>query len=214
MIVGLGNPGKEYENTKHNVGWMLLDAIADKLGTVAGWKKFGKALVAESRLGAEKLILVKPLTYMNLSGEAVGPLMNWYKIDTGDVMVAHDDMDIPVGTVRIRKKGSAGGHNGIKSLLQHLPDENFARIRIGIGRPLPGWSVVNHVLAVFNEDQRPLIDESIKYLVPAVECMVTDGVDFAMNKYNPKKQKKEKGTWKKEQAGDKENNEWGYSIIR
>lgn len=207
MIVGLGNPGKEYENTKHNVGWMLLDAIADKLGTVAGWKKFGKALVAESRLGAEKLILVKPLTYMNLSGEAVGPLMNWYKLDTGDVLVAHDDMDIPVGTVRIRKKGSAGGHNGIKSLLQHLPDENFARIRIGIGRPLPGWSVVNHVLAVFNEDQRPLIDESIKYLVPAVECMVTDGVDFAMNKYNPKKQKKEKGTWKKEQAGDKENNE-------
>lgn len=104
MLVGLGNPGKEYENTKHNVGWMLLDAVADKLGTSAGWRKCGKALVAESRLGAEKLILVKPLTYMNLSGEAVGPLMNWYKLDTGDVMVAHDDMDIPVGTVRIRKK--------------------------------------------------------------------------------------------------------------
>ena len=189
MLVGLGNPGKEYENTKHNVGWMLLDAIADELGTSVGWRKCGKALVAESRLGAEKLILVKPLTYMNLSGGAVSPLMNWYKLGTGDVMVAHDDMDIPVGVVRIRKKGGAGGHNGIKSLLQHLPDENFARIRIGIGRPLPGWSAVNHVLAVFNEDQRPLIDESIKYLIPAVECIVTDGIDFAMNKYNPKRTK-------------------------
>lgn len=201
MLVGLGNPGKEYENTKHNVGWMLLDAVADKFGISAGWRKCGKALVAEYRLGAEKLILVKPLTYMNLSGEAVGPLMNWYKLDTGDVMVAHDDMDLPVGTVRIRKKGGAGGHNGIKSLLQHLPDENFARIRIGIGRPLPGWSVVNHVLAVFNEDQRPLIDESIKYLVPAVECIIANGIDYAMNKYNPQKQKK------MEREGDKESNE-------
>lgn len=207
MLVGLGNPGKEYENTKHNVGWMLLDAVADKLGTSAGWRKRGKALVAESRLGAEKLILVKPLTYMNLSGEAVAPLMSWYKLDTGDVIVTHDDMDIPVGTIRIRKKGGAGGHNGIKSLLQHLPDENFARIRIGIGRPLPGWSVVNYVLAVFNEDQRPLIDESIRYLVPAVECIVTNGIDFAMNKYNPQKQKKEKRAWKKEQADDKDDNE-------
>lgn len=204
MLVGLGNPGKEYENTKHNVGWMLLDAIADNLGNSAEWRKCGKALVVEFRLGAEKLILVKPLTYMNLSGEAVGPLMNWYKLDTGDVIVAHDDMDIPVGTVRIRKKGGAGGHNGIKSLLQHLPDENFARIRIGIGRPLPGWSVVDHVLAVFNEDQRPLINESIKYLIPAVECIVTSGIDFAMNKYNPKKGKR---AWKKEQAGDKDDNE-------
>lgn len=207
MLVGLGNPGKKYENTKHNVGWMLLDAIADKLGTSEGWRKCGKALVVESRLGAEKLILVKPLTYMNLSGEAVGPLVNWYKLDTGDVMVAHDDMDIPVGTIRIRKKGSAGGHNGIKSLLQHLPDENFARIRIGIGRPLPGWSVVDHVLAAFNEDQRPLVDESVKYLIPAVECIVTNGIDFAMNKYNPKKQKKEKSAWKKEQAGDRDDDE-------
>lgn len=207
MLVGLGNPGKEYENTKHNVGWMLLDAMADKFGVSAGWRKCGKALVAEARIGAEKLILVKPLTFMNLSGEAVIPLMNWYKIDTGDVMVAHDDMDIPVGTVRIRKKGGAGGHNGIKSLLQQLPDENFARIRIGIGRPLPSWSVVNHVLAAFNEDQRPLIDESIKYLIPAVECFVTDGIDLAMNKYNPKKEKKEKGAWKKEQADEKEYNE-------
>ena len=203
MIVGLGNPGKEYENTKHNVGWMLLDALAERLGTAVRWQERDKALVAEVRLGIEKLILVKPLTYMNLSGEAVGPLMNWYKLTTDDLIVAHDDMDIPVGTVRIRKKGSAGGHNGIKSLLQHLPDENFARIRIGIGRPLPGWTVINHVLAVFNEEQKPLVDESIKYLLPAVECIISDGIDIAMNKYNPKKPKKEKESWKKEQAGEK-----------
>ena len=138
------------------------------------------------------MLLVKPLTYMNESGRAVGPLMSWYKLAPEDLIVVHDDMDIPAGTIRIRRKGSAGGHNGMKSILYHVGDENFPRLRIGIGRPLPGWTVVKHVLAPFSEEDVPKIREAIAYLLPALECVVTDGVDLAMNRYNPKKQKAKK----------------------
>ena len=146
--------------------------------------------MAEGRIGTEKVLLVKPLTYMNESGRAVGPLLSWYKLAPEDLIVVHDDMDIPAGTIRIRRKGSAGGHNGMKSILYHVGDENFPRLRIGIGRPLPGWTVVNHVLAPFSAEDAPKIREAIEYLLPALECVVTDGVDLAMNRYNPKKQKK------------------------
>ena len=191
VIVGLGNPGREYAQTKHNVGFMLVDALADKLG-ISNWQEKFDALIAEGRLGTEKILLVKPQTYMNDSGRAVGPLMNWYKLSPEDLIVAHDDMDIPAGTIRIRKKGSAGGHNGIKSVLAHLGDEHFSRVRIGIGRPLPGWTVINHVLAPFQEEDVPKIKEAIQYLLPAVECIVTEDTDKAMNLYNPKKVKKQK----------------------
>lgn len=191
MIVGLGNPGSEYARTKHNVGFMFLDALAEKLGA-DNWKTKYDALVAEARIGTEKVLLVKPLTYMNESGRAVGPLMSWYKLAPEDLIVVHDDMDIPAGTIRIRRKGSAGGHNGMKSILYHVGDENFPRLRIGIGRPLPGWTVVKHVLAPFSEEDAPKIREAIAYLLPALECVVTDGVDLAMNRYNPKKQKAKK----------------------
>ena len=191
VIVGLGNPGREYAQTKHNVGFMLVDALADKLG-LAAWQEKFDALIAEGRLGTEKILLVKPQTYMNDSGRAVGPLMNWYKLPPEDLIVVHDDMDIPAGTIRIRKKGSAGGHNGIKSVLAHLGDEHFSRVRIGIGRPLPGWTVINHVLAPFQEEDVPKIKEAIQYLLPAVECIVTEDTDKAMNLYNPKKVKKQK----------------------
>ena len=191
MIVGLGNPGSEYARTKHNVGFMFLDALAEKLGA-DNWKTKYDALVAEARIGTEKVLLVKPLTYMNESGRAVGPLMSWYKLAPEDLIVVHDDMDIPAGTIRIRRKGSAGGHNGMKSILYHVGDENFPRLRIGIGRPLPGWTVVKHVLAPFSEEDAPKIREAIAYLLPALECVVTDSVDLAMNRYNPKKQKAKK----------------------
>lgn len=190
IIAGLGNPGSEYAKTRHNVGWMLVDALADRL-SVSSWKEKEKGMVAEARIGTEKVLLVKPLTYMNNSGECLGPLMRWYKLAPDELIVAHDDMDIPAGAIRIRKKGSAGGHNGIKSTIAHLGDEGFNRVRIGIGRPLPGWTVVNHVLAAFPEEDAAKIQEAIEYLLPAVECMVTDGTDMAMNRYNPKKQKKE-----------------------
>lgn len=191
MIAGLGNPGSEYAKTKHNVGFMYLDALAEHLGAT-DWRNKYDALVAEARIGSEKVLLVKPLTYMNESGRAIGPLMNFYKLDPEDLIVAHDDMDIPVGTVRIRKKGSAGGHNGMKSILYHVGDENFPRIRIGIGRPLPGWTVVKHVLAPFSSEDVEKIQEAVKYLVPAAECIITEGADMAMNKFNPKKVKKPK----------------------
>ena len=170
---------------------MFLDALAEKLGA-DNWKTKYDALVAEARIGTEKVLLVKPLTYMNESGRAVGPLMSWYKLAPEDLIVVHDDMDIPAGTIRIRRKGSAGGHNGMKSILYHVGDENFPRLRIGIGRPLPGWTVVKHVLAPFSEEDAPKIREAIDYLLPALECVVTDGVDLAMNRYNPKKQKAKK----------------------
>lgn len=189
MIAGLGNPGTEYAQTKHNVGFMLLDALAKHL-EAPEWKTKRDALVTETRMGAEKALLVKPLTYMNDSGRAIGPLLAWYKLRPEDLIVAHDDMDIPVGMIRIRKKGSAGGHNGIKSVLYHVQDENFSRVRIGIGRPPVGWTVIKHVLTPFSPDDRILIDEVIDRLVPAVECIVRDGVDLAMNRFNPVRQKK------------------------
>lgn len=193
IIAGLGNPGVEYAKTKHNVGFMFIDALADKLGIrEADWKDKFDAKVADTRIGTEKVVLVKPQTYMNDSGRSLGPILNWYKLAPEDLIVVHDDMDIPAGTIRIRKKGSAGGHNGIKSILAHVGDEHFARVRIGIGRPLPGWTVVKHVLAGFTEEDQPKIKEAIAYLIPAVECIVTDDVDMAMNKFNPKKKKKAK----------------------
>ena len=191
IIVGLGNPGNEYAKTRHNVGFMLVDALAEHLN-INLWKDKFNAQIAEGRIGTEKILLVKPQTYMNNSGEAVGPLMRWYKVTPEDIIVAHDDMDIPAGTIRIRKKGSSGGHNGIKSLIAHLGSENFSRVRLGVGRPLPGWSVVNNVLAPFPQEDKTAVDEAIKYLIPAVECIVNDSVDMAMNKYNPKKAKKNK----------------------
>lgn len=195
VIVGLGNPGPKYGLTKHNVGFMLVNALAERLGiSETEWKDKFEALVAETRIGTEKVLLVKPMTYMNDSGRAVGPILSWYKLEPEDLVVVHDDMDIPAGTIRIRKKGSAGGHNGIKSVLAHVGDEHFTRVRIGIGRPLPGWSVIDHVLAPFPSEDVPKIRAAIEYLLPAVETIVTEGTDLAMNKYNPRKQKKPKQT--------------------
>ena len=191
MIAGLGNPGAEYAQTKHNVGFMLVDALAERLNAPA-WKEDFFSAVTEVRIGGEKVFLVKPLTYMNNSGEAIGPMLSYYKMAADDLTVVHDDMDIPAGTVRIRKKGSSGGHNGIKSIIAHVGGENFARVRIGIGRPPAGWTVINHVLAPFLVEDVPKIREAISYLLPAVECIVTDGVDLVMNRYNPHKKKARK----------------------
>ncbi len=192
MFAGLGNPGAEYAATRHNVGFMLADALAARWDA-AGWRTKQDALVAEARLGAEKILLVKPLTYMNESGRAVGPLLSWYKLAPEDLIVAHDDMDLPVGMIRLRKKGSAGGHNGMKSILYHVQDENFPRVRIGVGHPVHGRDqVIRHVLSPFSAEDAQKIREAIEYLLPAVECIIAEGIDLAMNKYNPKKVKKPK----------------------
>lgn len=200
IVVGLGNPGAEYADTKHNVGFMFIDAFAETCDILQRRESF-EADIAETRIGTEKVLLVKPLTFMNDSGRSLGPLLSWYKLSPEDMIVVHDDMDIPVGTVRIRKKGSAGGHNGIRSILSHVGSEDFSRVRIGIGRPPAGWTVVHHVLAPFAEGDAEKIQASIDYLIPAVRCMITDGTDFAMNRYNPRRKKGRQEA--KEQEGGK-----------
>ena len=138
LIVGLGNPGTKYAGTRHNAGFMAVTAIAEKYG-VTRWKEEHQAHTATINVDGEKVMLVMPQTFMNLSGDAVGPLMRYYKLSPADVIVIYDDMDLPVGQLRLRVKGSAGGHNGMKSVIAHLGTDQFPHVRIGIGRPQPGW---------------------------------------------------------------------------
>ncbi len=191
IIAGLGNPGQEYSKTKHNVGFMFIDALAKKL-SADNWQEKFNADTVQSMIGTDKVLLMKPLTFMNLSGKAVAPAMNWYKIKPQELIVVHDDMDLPVGMIRIRVKGSSGGHNGIKSIISCINSSEFIHVRIGIGHPLPNWQVNNHVLSKFLPEDQKSIDEAIKKLIPAVECIITESVDKAMNKYNPRKEKKKK----------------------
>ena len=192
IFVGLGNPGAEYIKTKHNVGFMLADKLFSELGA-DGWREKFNALVAETFFEGEKIFLVKPQTFMNLSGESVGLIADFYKIPAENLVVAHDDMDLPVGMIRIRPKGSGGGHHGVESIIQHLGGEkNFPRVRIGIGRPPQNWSVNNHVLSPFTAEDAEKISSAIENLIPAVKCIFQNGIDFAMNKFNPKKIKSEK----------------------
>ena len=188
MIVGLGNPGREYETSKHNTGFRVVDELA-KRWNVTLWQNRMDAQVAQADVDGEKVILVKPQTYMNNSGQAVGPLMRWYKLEQADVYVVYDDMDLPVGRLRIRKNGSDGGHNGIKSLFAN-GCRDFIRFRVGIGRPLPHRDVIDHVLTPFPEDMLPEYEEGLKVTAAAIEGCLKVGVDVGMNRYNPRKKKK------------------------
>lgn len=186
IVVGLGNPGKEYELTKHNIGFLVVDAIAET-HMHTPWKEDFKALITTIQVDGEKVLLVKPQTFMNNSGESVGPLMRYYKVAPEDVYCIYDDMDLPVGKIRIRPNGSAGGHNGIKSLIAHMGTNEFPHFRFGIGRPLPQWTVVDHVLAPFPEDQQEKVAKGIKDMAKAVVGTLEVGIDRGMNLYNPKR---------------------------
>ncbi|MBR0260224.1 MAG: aminoacyl-tRNA hydrolase [Selenomonadaceae bacterium] len=189
IFVGLGNPTPEYAATKHNVGFMLADKLAEKI-SASEWREKFNALVAESFLDGEKILIVKPQTFMNLSGEAVAPIMNFYKIDVENLTVAHDDMDLPLGTIRLRPKGSGGGHHGVESIIQHLGGvQNFPRVRIGVGRPPQNWTVNHHVLSPFTQEDADKISAVIDELVEAVLCIFKEGINNAMNKFNPKRQR-------------------------
>ena len=188
MIVGLGNPGREYETSKHNTGFRVVDELA-KRWNVTLWQNRMEAQVAQADVDGEKVVLVKPQTYMNNSGQAVGPLMRWYKLEQTDVYVIYDDMDLPVGRLRIRKNGSDGGHNGIKSLFAN-GCRDFIRFRVGIGRPLPHRDVIDHVLTPFPEEMLPEYEEGLKATAAAIEGCLKVGVDVGMNRYNPRKKKK------------------------
>ncbi len=184
LIAGLGNPTKEYEKTRHNMGFDCLDLLAERLGVKFRQSKFG-ALTAKAVIGGEQVILVKPLTYMNLSGNAVAPIAKYYKIDTKkDLVVIYDDTDTDVGRIRIREKGSAGGHNGMKSIISHLGHEEFTRIRIGIGSRPEYMDMADYVLSRFPAEDRKLIDEAIVRAADAAEDIIKNGTSHAMNRYN------------------------------
>ena len=165
---------------------MVVDAIADSVPHTP-WREEQRAEVCSITVAGEKVLLVKPQTFMNVSGESVGPLMRYYKIDPSDVYCIYDDMDLPVGKLRIRPNGSSGGHNGIKSLISHLGTENFPHFRVGIGRPLPQWTVIDHVLAPFSEESQEKVQKGIKDTVKAVLGTLEVGIDKGMNQFNPKR---------------------------
>lgn len=182
LIVGLGNPGKEYERTRHNVGFMVVDALADAFHVSINTQKF-KGEYVKFKYKNEDIILLKPLTYMNNSGESVIQVMNFFKIDVDDLIVIYDDMDMPTGKLRLRQSGSAGGHNGMKSIIQHVGTQNFKRIRVGIDKHVL-IPVVDYVLGRFSKEQQPLINEGIENAKKAVQTMIDKDFVAAMNTYN------------------------------
>lgn len=183
LIVGLGNPGKQYENTRHNVGFWAIDVISTKWNIPITKEKW-KASVGEGLFEEEKVVLAKPLTYMNLSGESVRMAIDWLKIDMKDFIVIYDDLDLPVGQVRLKQRGSSGGHNGIKSIIQHLSTDEFYRIKIGIGRPETPQPTAKYVLSPFNTEEGSRINQAVDRSHFAIEMWRKLGFSKAMNEYN------------------------------
>lgn len=182
LIVGLGNPGKEYEETRHNCGFMVVDELANKLNTEINQNKF-KGLYTKVKYHGEDVILLKPQTYMNLSGESVIAAMNFFKLDKEDIIVIYDDLDMPVGKLRLRKTGSAGGHNGIKNIIAHLSSQDFKRIRVGIDRH-KYMKVVDYVLSRFAKEETEAINQGIDKASDAVLDYLDHDFDYIMNRYN------------------------------
>jgi len=183
LIVGLGNPGKEYEYTRHNVGFMVLDLLSQKLNTHIKKAKF-KGLIGETNLKGEKLLLLKPQTYMNLSGQSVLDAVSFYKIPIENIIVIYDDMDLPVGRLRIRPEGSSGGHKGMESIIYQLSSDAFPRIRVGIGRPDGEKDTISHVLGRFHGEEEDKIKAVLNAACEAALTIIESGVNEAMNKFN------------------------------
>ena len=184
LIVGLGNPGKKYENTRHNVGFQVIDELAERQGKPVQRLKF-KALTGLLTIGGEKALVMKPVTYMNLSGEAVRPAADFYKLPPERILVISDDVALAAGRLRIRAKGSAGGHNGLKSIIQHLGTDQFPRIRVGVGeKPHPDYDLADWVLGRPQGEDKKAIDAAVKRAADAVECILTQGLERGMGKFN------------------------------
>lgn len=184
LVVGLGNVGDQYENTRHNVGFEVIDAIAETLDIPVQRLKF-KALTNTAVLGGEKVLLMKPVTYMNLSGEAVAQAAAFYKLPPERVLVISDEVALPPGKLRVRPSGSAGGHNGLKNIIAHLHSENFPRLRLGVGgRPHPDYDMADWVLGRPQGEDRKALDDAVKRAAQAVEVVIREGVTPAMNRFN------------------------------
>ncbi len=183
IIIGLGNPTKEYQGTRHNVGFSVIYALSDEYDIRVDIKKH-KALIGKGIIGGEKVILAMPMTYMNLSGESVRELMDYYKCDSSDIIVIYDDISLDVGKLRIRAKGSAGGHNGIKNIISCIGTQEFARIKVGVGEKPKHMDLADYVLGHFSKDEQPVIRESTKKAADAVAVILAEDVDAAMNKFN------------------------------
>ncbi len=182
LVVGLGNPGPEYAHTRHNIGFMVVEALARRYGATFRPSRQARAEVAEIRIDDERVVLVKPLTYMNLSGEAVRPLLQWYRLTPDRLLVVYDDLDLPFGRLRIRPRGSSGGHGGMRSIIEHLGTEAFPRLRIGIGRPVGPARV--YVLQPFTPEEQAQVPAIIERAVQAVETIIREGLEAAMNRFN------------------------------
>lgn len=186
IIVGLGNPGKDYNNTRHNIGFDVIDALADEAGISVTEKKH-KALIGKGVLDGQKVILAKPQTYMNLSGESVRDIIDYYKLDEQqELIVISDDISLDVGNIRIRKKGSAGGHNGLKNIIAHLGHDTFLRVKMGVGEKPKGYDLADYVLGHFTQEERTKMNEAIQNASTAIRRMMAGEVDQAMNEFNKK----------------------------
>lgn len=184
IIVGLGNPGKEYEGTRHNVGFLVLEKLAAK-ENISVLEKKHKAIIGKGMVAGVKCVLAKPQTYMNLSGESVRQLIDYYKVDeTSELIVISDDISLEPGQIRIRKKGSAGGHNGLKNIIANLGHDSFIRVKMGVGEKPRGWDLVDYVLGRFSKSDREAVEEAADRAVEAIRTIIADGPDAAMNRFN------------------------------
>jgi peptidyl-tRNA hydrolase, PTH1 family len=186
LVAGLGNPGKEYAGNRHNVGFRVVDLLASRIGARFGRSKRAHAEVAEGRLGfgGPRLVLVKPLTYMNLSGAAVASLAQFFKVPLDNVLAVHDELDVPFGQIRAKRGGGEGGHNGLRSMSKSLAGKEYARVRFGVGRPPGRQDPADFVLADFSAAERKELDFLIDRAADVVEAVITEGVEWAQNKYH------------------------------
>ena len=183
IVVGLGNPGRRYQGTRHNIGFAVADEVARRRQAVFESGR-GDTLTARIGRGPASVLVVKPLTMMNLSGEAVAAVAGFYKVDPAAILVAADDVNLPLGRLRLRARGTAGGHNGLKSIIGCLGTEQFPRVRVGVGRGDPRRDLADHVLAMFDDDERDEVDRAIARAADAVETFLAEGIEAAMNRYN------------------------------
>ena len=183
IVIGLGNPGREYAQTRHNVGQWCVDRLAE-LHSIGRFRRTRLADVADGTIGGRRVVLAKPRTYVNESGRAVTSLMSKYRAAPGDLLVVYDEMDLPAGSIRLRARGGSGGHNGMKSIMDAAGTQEFARLRIGVGRPARSGDEVGHVLGAMARDERARVDDAVSRAAEAVETALRDGVDEAMNRFN------------------------------